>query len=57
MDGRPYRRELPPAIYIANVKRLFDDGGELTDEKTGERLGGFLAAFAAWIERTAETSL
>lgn len=38
-----------PAIYIANVKRLFDDNGELTDEKTGEKLRRFLPAFAAWI--------
>lgn len=48
---------LPPgaAIYLANVKQLFDDAEELTDGKTLERLSGFLASFADWIGRFPRT--
>jgi chromate reductase len=40
-----------PAIYLRNVDKLIDASGSLSDAKTLERLSGFLAAFAAWIER------
>jgi chromate reductase, NAD(P)H dehydrogenase (quinone) len=39
-----------PEAYIGGVGKLFDDGGAL-QAGTGEFLGKFLAAFAAWIER------
>ena len=44
---------LPPgaAIYLANVRQLFNEAGELTDRNTIERLGGFLTAFSDWIGR------
>ncbi len=42
---------MPPgvAVYVARVKQLFDQAGELTDEPTRERLGRLLAAFGEWI--------
>jgi chromate reductase, NAD(P)H dehydrogenase (quinone) len=39
-----------PEAYLGGVGKLFDDAGAL-QAGTGEFLGKFLAAFAAWIER------
>jgi chromate reductase, NAD(P)H dehydrogenase (quinone) len=39
-----------PEAYVGGVAALFDAEGKLVVEKTREFLGGFMAAFAAWIE-------
>ena len=43
-----------PEAYIGAAGDLFDDAGGLKKPETKEFLGKFLAAFAAWIERTAQ---
>jgi chromate reductase len=43
-----------PEVYIGGAKTLFDEKGELTNEKTREFLQRFMAAFADWIERNAK---
>jgi chromate reductase len=40
-----------PEVLVARAHEKFDAEGRLTDEKTREHLGRFLAAFAAWIRR------
>src|SRR5574338_691018 len=42
-----------PEAYVGGAANLFDAGGRLTNEKTREFLRTFMAAFAAWIEKTA----
>jgi chromate reductase len=41
-----------PEMYIGGGDKLFDAGGNLTNDKTREYLQKFLQAFAAWIETT-----
>jgi chromate reductase len=40
-----------PELLVFRAHEKFDREGRLTDEATRRRLGEFLAAFAAWIER------
>lgn len=40
-----------PEVYIGGVAALFDDQGTLTNDGTRAFLTGFMAAFAAWVER------
>lgn len=40
-----------PEAYIGGAHKLFDASGALTDERTRDLMGRFLAAFAEWIER------
>jgi chromate reductase len=40
-----------PEAYIGGVAGLLDATGKLADEGARERLGRFIQAFAAWIER------
>jgi chromate reductase len=40
-----------PEAYIGGAAQLFDDAGNITNEKTLKLLRGFMEAFAAWIER------
>ncbi len=42
-----------PLFQVPNVHKKIDENGELTDEKTKEKLQEFLAAFKEWIERLA----
>jgi Predicted flavoprotein len=42
-----------PEAYIGNAAALFDQEGNLTNEKTREFLRGFMAAFGDWIALTA----
>ncbi len=39
-----------PEAYIGGADKLFDAGGNLTNESTREFLRKFIEAFAAWIE-------
>jgi chromate reductase len=41
-----------PEAYIGNAAALFDDTGKLTNDSTREFFTKFMAAFAAWIEKT-----
>ena len=43
-----------PEILVYRAHEKFDAEGRLTDEKTREYLGKFLAAFAQWIRRVAD---
>jgi len=43
-----------PEAYIGGAGDLFDDAGALKKPETRQFLDKFLAAFAAWIERTAK---
>ena len=43
-----------PEAYIGGAGDLFDDAGGLKKPETQQYLAKFLAAFAAWIERTAK---
>ena len=43
-----------PEVYIAGAGDLFDDAGGFKKPETRQFLDKFLAAFAAWIERTAK---
>ncbi|SFS48083.1 NADPH-dependent FMN reductase [Sphingobacterium wenxiniae] len=40
-----------PEVYIANVQKLFDEQGNLTDEKTGKFLRDTLSSFIAFAKR------
>lgn len=40
-----------PEAYIGSFHTLIDENGEINNEGTKEFLNGFLAAFAAWIEK------
>jgi chromate reductase, NAD(P)H dehydrogenase (quinone) len=42
-----------PEAYIADAAGLFDDAGNLKDEKTRGFLQKFVTAFAAWVETNA----
>jgi chromate reductase, NAD(P)H dehydrogenase (quinone) len=42
-----------PEAYIGGADKLFDAEGKLSNPSTGEFLGKVMAAFAAWIEKTA----
>lgn len=42
-----------PEAYIAGVNKLLDEQGGIANESTKDFLSKYLAAFAAWIERTA----
>jgi chromate reductase len=44
-----------PEAYVGSAGDLFDDAGGLKKPETQQFLAKFLAAFAAWIERTAKT--
>ena len=44
-----------PEAYIGGAAALFDDAGTLTNDTTREFLTKYMAAFAAWIERTRRT--
>ncbi len=41
-----------PEAYIGQAAAMFDDAGTLTNDATRQFLARFMAAFAAWIERT-----
>ena len=43
-----------PEVYFAYKPELFDEAGDVVDEKTKAFLSGWIDRFAAWIERTAE---
>ena len=43
-----------PEAYIGGAGDLFDDAGAFKKPETKQFLDKFLAAFAAWIERTAQ---
>jgi chromate reductase len=45
-----------PEAYIGGVGTKFDEKGELTDASTREFLTTFMAAYAAWVERTRKAS-
>ncbi|MDQ7989450.1 MAG: NAD(P)H-dependent oxidoreductase [Candidatus Dactylopiibacterium sp.] len=38
-----------PEVYLGKADAFFDDGGQLTDERTRTYLAGFMTAFAAWV--------
>ncbi|HEY3696999.1 NAD(P)H-dependent oxidoreductase [Phenylobacterium sp.] len=40
-----------PEAYVGGVAALFDDRGELVDDRSKDFLRKFIHAFAAWIER------
>ena len=40
-----------PEAYIGSAAQLFDESGNVTNEKTREFLVRFLDAFAAWVDR------
>jgi chromate reductase len=42
-----------PEAYIGGAAKLFDEQGKMTNEQTRAFLAAFMAAFAAWIEKTA----
>jgi chromate reductase len=42
---------LQPEAYIGGADKLLDAEGKLTNPGTGEFLGKFMNAFAAWVER------
>jgi chromate reductase len=42
-----------PEAYIGGADKLFDESGRLTNSPTGEFLGKYLQAFAAWVEKNA----
>ena len=42
-----------PEAYVSNAAALFDQQGNLTNEKTRDFLRGFMAAFGDWIALTA----
>lgn len=44
-----------PEAYLSGVAKMLDESGKLTDEKTREFLGKFLAAFAKWISKNNAT--
>jgi chromate reductase, NAD(P)H dehydrogenase (quinone) len=46
-----------PEAYIANAAPLFDDKGNITNEKTREFLIKFMEAFAAWIKKNPAKAL
>ena len=43
-----------PEAYIGNAAALFDANGALVNEGTREFLKNFMAAFAAWVAKTAK---
>lgn len=43
-----------PEVYFTYKPELFDEAGNVVDEKTKEFLSGWVDRFSAWIERTAE---
>jgi chromate reductase len=43
-----------PEAYIGGAASLFDAEGTLTNESTRTFLGGFMAAFAHWVEKNAK---
>lgn len=40
-----------PELAVANAGEKFDENGNLTDERTKEKLAEFLAAFGDWVRR------
>lgn len=46
-----------PEAYIGNAAQLFDDKGNLTNDKTREFLVKYMEAFAAWVERNPAKAL
>ena len=40
---------IDPDLHLARARSLFDDDGNLTDEKTRDKLRAFMAAFTEWI--------
>ena len=45
-----------PEAYLANVGKLFDEGGALTSDDTRAFLRKYLDAFAAWVEKVPVSS-
>jgi chromate reductase len=41
-----------PEAYIGNAGALFDESGQLTNEKTADFLHNVMGSFESWIERT-----
>ena len=44
-----------PEAYVGRAAELFDEGGKLTNDDTKAFFGSFIAAFADWIARTADS--
>jgi chromate reductase len=42
---------LKPEVYVARAQDKFDAEGRLTDEKTRDFVGKFLAALVPWAQR------
>ena len=42
-----------PEGYVSGASKLFDEGGNLTNEDTKKFAGKFMEAFARWVERQA----
>jgi chromate reductase len=42
-----------PEAYIGGAAHLFDEKGDIANDGTQAFLGGFIKAFAAWIEALA----
>ncbi|MCR8547281.1 NAD(P)H-dependent oxidoreductase [Salipiger sp. P9] len=40
-----------PEAYVGHIHEILDDEGRLTNEDTKAFLGGFMSAFAAWIDK------
>ena len=40
-----------PRMLVSNAQKVFDDKGEMTDDKVRERLSTFLKAYAAFLQR------
>jgi NAD(P)H-dependent FMN reductase len=40
-----------PKMLVSNAQKVFDDKGEMIDEKVRDKLGAFLKAYAAFLER------
>jgi chromate reductase len=43
-----------PEVYLGHADKLFDQEGKLIVESTRKFLGGFMSAFATWVEKLAK---
>ncbi len=43
-----------PQMLIPNAREKFDENGDLTDERTRERMRRFLEALVEWTERVSQ---
>lgn len=46
-----------PQIYLASAAELFDERGNLSDDRIARQVGELMGAFERWIERTAQETV